>query len=68
MSNQSVFIVTSTFFEPGEGPMLGTGIEGVFTSLELAEQHVRTVEERDEHSALIVMCSIVKKTLNDPIN
>ena len=75
MSNQkptfcisTVYIVVSTFFEPENGPMIGTGIEGVFTSLDLAEQHLRTVEEREEHSAFIVMSSIVKKTLNDTIN
>lgn len=65
MNNQTVFIVVSTFFEPYDGPMLGTGIEGVFTSLELAEQHLRVVEERDQDSALIVMSSIVNKILND---
>lgn len=68
MNNQSVFIVTSTFFEPGDGPMMGTSIEGVFTSLDLARQHLRTVEVRDQYSDFIVMSSITKKTLNDPIN
>ena len=68
MNNQSVFIVTSTFFEPGDGPMMGTSIEGVFTSLDLARQHLRTVEVRDQHSDFIVMSSITEKILNDPIN
>lgn len=68
MKKQTVFIVTSTFFEPGDGPMLGTSIEGVFTSLDLARQHLRTVEVRDQYSDFIVMSSIVKKTLNDTIN
>ena len=68
MSKQSVFIVMSTFFGSEEGPILGTGIEGVFTSLELAEQHLRVVEERDQYSDFIVMSSIVNKILNDTIN
>lgn len=68
MKKQTVFIVTSTFFEPGDGPMLGTGIEGVFTSLDLARQHLRTVEERDQYSDFIVMSSITEKILNDTIN
>lgn len=65
---QSVFIVTSTFFEPMDGPIMGNKIEGVFTSLELAEQHLRVVEERDQYCDFIVMSSIVEKILNDTIN
>ena len=65
MSNQSVFIVTSTFFEPGDGPMIGNKIEGVFTSLELAKQHLRIVEEQDQYSDFIVMSGITEKILND---
>ena len=68
MNNQTVFIIVSTYFEPYDGPMLGTGIEGVFTSLELAEQHLRVVEERDQYSDFIVMSSITEKILNDTIN
>ena len=68
MSKQSVFIVTSTFFESEEGQILGTGIEGVFTSLKLAEQHLKLIEERDQYSDFIVMSSIVNKILNDTIN
>lgn len=64
----TVYIVTSTFFEPGDGPMMGNSIEGVFTSLELAEQHLRIVEERDQYSDFIVMSSIVNKILDDTIN
>ena len=65
MNKQTVFIVESTFFEPGDGPMMGNKIEGVFTSLELAEQHLRVVEERDQYSDFIVMSSITEKILND---
>ena len=68
MNNQTVFIIVSTFFEPGDGPMMGNSIEGVFTSLELAEQHLRVVEERDQYSDFIVMSSITEKILNDTIN
>jgi hypothetical protein len=68
MSKQSVFIITSTIFESYDGPMMGNRIEGVFTSLELAEQHLRVVEERDQYSDFIVMSSIVNKILNDTIN
>lgn len=64
----TVFIVESTFFEPGDGPMMGNKIEGVFTSLELAEEHLRIVEERDQYSAFIVMSSITEKILDDTIN
>jgi hypothetical protein len=68
MNKQSVFIITSTIFEPYDGPMMGNRIEGVFTSLELAEQHLIVVEERDQYSDFIVMSSIVNKILNDTIN
>jgi hypothetical protein len=68
MNNQTVFIIVSTFFEPGDGPMMGNSIEGVFTSLELAEQHLRVIEERDQYSDFIVMSSITEKILNDTIN
>lgn len=68
MNQQSVFIIVSTFFEPGDGPLMGHKIEGVFTSLELAEQHLRIVEERDQYSDFIVMSSITEKILNDTIN
>ena len=68
MNKQSVFIITSTIFESYDGPMMGNRIEGVFTSLELAEQHLRVVEERDQYSDFIVMSSIVNKILNDTIN
>jgi hypothetical protein len=68
MNKQSVFIITSTIFESYDGPMMGNRIEGVFTSLELAEQHLRVLEERDQYSDFIVMSSIVNKILNDTIN
>lgn len=68
MKKQTVFIVTSTFFEPGDGPMMGNSIEGVFTSLDLARQHLRTIEVRDQYSDFIVMSSITEKILNDTIN
>jgi hypothetical protein len=68
MNNQTVFIIVSTFFEPCDGPMMGNKIEGVFTSLELAEQHLRVVEERDQYSDFIVMSSITEKILDDTIN
>lgn len=68
MNKQTVFIVTSTFFEPGDGPMMGNKIEGVFTNLDLARQHLRTVEVRNQYSDFIVMSSITEKILNDTIN
>ena len=68
MNKQTVFIVESTFFEPCDGPMMGNKIEGVFTSLDLARQHLRTVEVRDQYSDFIVMSSITEKILNDTIN
>ena len=33
-----LFIVTATYCEPGNGPVMGTSVDGVFSTLELAEK------------------------------
>jgi hypothetical protein len=45
-----LFIVTSTYYESPNGPVMGSDTEGVFSTLELAEECIDKVKQSEAYS------------------
>ena len=60
-----LFIVTSNYYEPLDGPFMGTDIEGVFSTLELAKQCINDVKNSEEYNDYHIITTLTVMHLDD---
>jgi len=62
-----LFIVTATYCEPGNGPVMGTSVDGVFSTLELAEKCANNILASEAYSDFDITTNINVMELDNPI-
>ena len=60
-----LFILTSNYYESGNGPFMGSNVEGVFSTLELAKQCIRDLKNSEEYSDFNVVITLTVMHLDN---
>jgi hypothetical protein len=62
-----LFIVTATYYEPGDGQVMGTSVDGVFSTLELAQECEASIKASQEYSDFDITTAINIMQLDDTL-